>query len=117
MVLECWVIILILGIAGYMFVRSHKKTWAMGVLPLMLVPFLNILYYPVYSHISQSNLYKADIIRLVIYIVSFVAASCWIVVFARRLPKGRSKYAYAASTILFTAILIIIFIVKLRVLA
>ena len=116
MVLESWVIILILGIAAYMFIRSHKKTWALCVLPLMLVPFLNIAYFPLYMHISSINHQRADVIRLVLYIVSFLAASCWIILFAHKLPKGRSKYAYVISTILFTAILIIIFIVKLKVL-
>ena len=115
MVLECWVIILILGIAGYMFIRSNKKKWALGVLPLMLVPFLNIIYHPIGEHILRvrHDLFSANLIRLIIYLVSFAAVSCWVVVFSRGLPKGRSKYAYITCSLLFTAILIVIFIVKL----
>ena len=116
MVLECFAIILILAIAGYMFMRSQKKAWAFGVMPIMLVPFLNIVYYPIDKHISFTDPFRANVIRLVIYLVSFVAASCWIIFFARNLPKGRSKYAYIISTILFTAILILIFIFKLIIL-
>jgi hypothetical protein len=116
MVLDCWVIILILGIAAYMFVRSDKKAWAPGVLPLMVVPLLTIIVYLPTKHIAVVDLnpVKANLIRLIVYTVSFLAASFWVVAFARRLPKGRSKYAYIISSILFTVILIIIFIFKFK---
>jgi hypothetical protein len=116
MVLECWVIIIILGIAAYMFVRSNKKTWAGCVFPLMLVPLLNIIYAPIGSHIAIDRPLMSGVIRIIIYIVSFIAASCWVIAFARILPKGRSRYAYVTSSILFTAILIVIFIVKISML-
>ena len=112
MVLECWVIILILAIAAYMFVRSGKKAWAPGVCPLMLLPFLNILYAPIGRHIAASDSSLANIIRMLVYLVSFLGVSFWTVILARRLPKGRSRYAYVVSSVLFTAILAIIFLVK-----
>jgi hypothetical protein len=116
MVLECWVIILILGIAAYMFVRSERKPWALGVLPLMLVPVVNILYsyLPIERHISASNPGLPHMVRIILYIVTFVIGSIWVIVFARALPKGRSKYAYVICSILFTAILIFIFIIKIK---
>jgi hypothetical protein len=115
MVLECWVILIILGTVGYMIVRSNRKMWALGVLPLMLVPVLNIIYGPIAEHLVHVDpglTHLTNVIRLIIYIVAFLAASCLVFVFAHRLPKGRSKYAYIVSSILFTAILIIIFIIK-----
>ena len=113
--LESWVILIILGIAGYMIVRSNRKMWALGVLPLMLVPVLNIIYNPIAEHLVHIHpgfLYTENLIRLIIYIVGFLMASFWVIFIARRLPKGRSKYAYIVSSILFTAILIIIFVIK-----
>lgn len=100
-----------------MFVRSDKKSWAPGVLPLMLVPFLTIVYYPIGRHIAIAlkEPARADTIRLVLYAIAFLAMSFWTVAFARGLPKGKSKLAYIFSSIIFTAILIIIFILKFRI--
>lgn len=113
MVLECWIIILILAIAGYMFIRGHKKMWAPGVLPLMLLPLTNIIYHPIGMHLAVSHgSAAAGTARLVIYLLSLAAASIWVVLFSRRLPAGRSKFAYIISSIGFTALLVVIFTIK-----
>ena len=114
MVLECWIIILILAIAGYMFIRGHKKMWAPGVLPLMLLPLVNIIYHPIGMRIAASSggAAAAGTARLVIYLLSLAAASIWVVLFSRRLPAGRSKFAYIISSIGFTALLVVIFTIK-----
>jgi hypothetical protein len=114
MVLECWIIILILAIAGYMFIRGHKRMWAPGVLPLMLLPLANIIYHPIGMRIAESSggAAAAGTARLVIYMLSLAAASVWVVIFSRRLPTGRSKYTYVISSIAFTALLVVIFTVK-----
>ncbi len=79
MVLESWVVILILGIAAYMFVRSKRKVWAMGVLPLMLVPFVNIIYSPINRHIVAAGMGTGDTLRILIYVAAFLASSAWVI--------------------------------------
>lgn len=113
MVLECWAIIIILSIVAYMFVRSGRKPWAPVVIPLMLLPFVNIVYSPIGRHIAFHNVQTAHSIRIALYAVSIAAASLWIVILGRRLPSGRSRYAYILSGILFTILLAVIFTIKL----
>ena len=110
MIPESWVIIIILAIAAYMFVRSHKKIWAGSVLPLMLVPAVNIIYSPIGRKIMTVNKYDSFSIRTVIYLLAFAAVCVWTVAWGHKLPVGKSKYAYISVSIAFTFILILIFL-------
>ena len=112
-VLECWVIIIILGIAAYMFIRSHKKVWAGSVLPLMLVPFINIVYSPINRKIMQHSANYAYCTRIVIYIVAFAVVCVWVFLWGHKLPAGKSKYAFIGVSIAFTFILILLFLQNL----
>ncbi|HEX3027362.1 MAG TPA: hypothetical protein VHR42_09095 [Clostridia bacterium] len=116
MVLECWVIILILGIAAYMFVRGGRKIWASGVLPLMLVPFADIIYSPIGRRLARHSVAYSNGIRLSIYGVLFIIVSIWVILWAKRLPSGKSKYTYIIISIGFTLTLILLFIKNLHVL-
>lgn len=108
MVLECWVIIIILGIAAYMFIRSHKRVWAGSVFPLMLVPLLNILYAPLDRRLLLISKVTAYSTRIGMYIVAFAGVCVWVTLWARKLPSGRSKYAYIVVSITFTFLLILL---------
>lgn len=109
-VLECWVIIIILGIAAYMFIRSHKKVWAGSVLPLMLIPVINIIYSPINRKIMKHSVADAYSARIIIYIIAFAAVSVWTVVWGQKLPSGKSKITYVIVGIAFTFMLILIFL-------
>ena len=114
--LECWVIILILAIAAYMFVRRGGKVWAPGVLPLMIIPLVTILYSPVSRTIvaHSHSLPRAHWIRLALYVVAFAVALVTTRLFARRLPRGRNRYVYMISSASFSLILILLFMIKIR---
>lgn len=109
-VLECWVIIFILGVAAYMFIRSHKKVWAGSVLPLMLVPFISIIYSPINRRIMKYSAADSYCARIIIYIIAFAAVCVWTVTWGRKLPAGKSKLAYVLMSIAFTFCLILIFL-------
>jgi hypothetical protein len=108
--IECWIIIIILGIAAYMFIRSHKKIWAGSVFPLMLVPFINILYSPINRKIMEHSRADAYCSRIIIYMIALAVVSVWVVAWGRKLPVGKSRYAYIIVGISFTLILILLFL-------
>jgi hypothetical protein len=114
-ILECWVIIIILSIAAYMFIRSHRKLWAGSVLPLMIVPFVTIIYNPINRRIMRFSAANAHYVRIIVYIVAFAAVCVWVVMWGQKLPSGKSKIAYMILGIGFTLALILIFIRNLLV--
>lgn len=97
-----------------MFVRGKRKSWAPGVIPLMLVPFVNIVYSPIGRHIARHDPTRAYGIRFAVYVIAFLGASVWISMLSRRLPSGGSRAAYILCSVFFTAALIVLFIVKVR---
>lgn len=109
-VLDCWIIIIILCIAAYMFIRRRKNVWAGSVLPLMVVPLVNIIYSPINRKIAQYSAVNAYFTRIILYLISFAAVSVWIVTWAQKLPSGKSKIAYMVVSIAFTFFLILIFL-------
>lgn len=109
-IIECWVIILILAIAAYMFIRGHRKAWGGSVFPLMLVPFVNIIYSPINRKILSYNLQMAYTVRTILYAVSFAGVCIWVTLWSRKLPKGRSRHAYMIISVLFTFFLVLLFL-------
>ncbi len=115
MTLESGVILIILAVAAYMFVRRHRRVWATGVLPLMIVPLCNIIYSPIGRRIALvRSLYRAHMIRLGVYVGALAVTTLCAVLFARRLPAGKARFAYLLSSLLFAAILAILFWMKLK---
>lgn len=108
--IECWAIIIMLGIAAYMFIRSHKKVWAGSVLPLLIVPAVNIIYSPISRKVMEVSQEAAISARIIIYLISFAVVSVWVVLWGGKLPTGKTKYIYICVSILFTFILLLIFL-------
>jgi hypothetical protein len=114
LVLESWVIILILTISLYLFARSGKRGFTGGILPLMLVPFVNIVYSPFSREITERyGEVLGDEIRIAAYIVALAAAGVWMFIWSVRIPSSRARYAYIIVSLSFTIALILIFIRRL----
>ena len=110
MIPECLVIIIILSIAAYMFIRSHKKVWAGSVFPLMLIPAASIIFTPISGRLMQTNVYDAYTAWVILYLLAFAAACVWTIVWGNKLPAGKSKLAYIFVSITFSFALILIFL-------
>lgn len=108
MLIECVVIIIILVLAGYMFIRSRRKAWFGGVFPLMVVPAVNIIFSP--RHMEA--LKDGHTIRIIIYISAFIISSLWGGLWARKLPGKKSKCGYILCSIIFNIILIAVLLAK-----
>lgn len=113
MTLESGIILIILGVAAYMFIRRHRRVWAVGVLPLMVVPLVTLIYSPVGRQIAKvSGLYRAHMVRLGVYIVALAVACVTSLLFSRRIPAGKMRTVYLASALVFAALLAILFWMK-----
>lgn len=110
MLLESWIIILILAIAAYMFIRGHRKNWAGSVLPLMAVPFFSIVYEPVNARVLSYGTDTSYLVRVIYYAVLFAATALWAFFWARRLPAGKSRVVYRILAISFNFLLILLFL-------
>jgi hypothetical protein len=93
-----------------MFIRRHKKVWAGSVFPLMLVPAASIIFTPISARINMASQYDAYAAWVILYLLAFAATCVWTVAWGKKLPVGKSKYAYICVSIAFSFILILIFL-------
>ncbi|ADU25748.1 hypothetical protein Ethha_0161 [Ethanoligenens harbinense YUAN-3] len=112
MVLESWAIVIIMGVAAYMFGRARRKAWSFRVLPLILAPLANIVYTPFAKELADRGS-DAGAVRILVYIAAFAVTAVWVVFCARKLSPRVAKWGYISCTLAFTAIELIIFAVKL----
>lgn len=110
MVRESIVIVVLLAIASYAFLRSKGAIWAGGVFPLMLSPLLNIFFSP--KHLI--HLPDAMTMRVLVYLVWFAATSLWAILWSRQLPVNsrRSRVAYIFCVVGFTLIFLLAVLFK-----
>ena len=105
-------IVVILLIACYAILRSRRRFWAGGVLPLLLTPLLNIPFMTAYFHFPAAAR-ESDLIRWVFYGVLLAATALWAVLWSHfRLPQLRLRFSYVVGVVGFTAIVSLIFLWK-----
>ena len=56
MIVQCAVIILLLPVMTFIFVRAKRKDWALSVLPLIMVPAGNIFVHFLFRFIIKQPL-------------------------------------------------------------
>lgn len=109
MLAECVVIIIILAIAGYMFIRSKRKAWFPGVFPLMLVPLVNIIFSP---HFIETHFQNGHLLRIIIYLAAFGVSSVWLYLWSKTLPYKKSRWGYIVCSTIYNIILILVLLIK-----
>lgn len=112
MVLESWVIIIIMAVAALAFARARRKDWALRVLPLMVGPLANILFWPVARRLLGEG---ADLrpARAAVYLAALGVTALWVFFCGRRLQPRVARAAYVLSTVAFTAIVLTVFYIRL----
>ena len=112
MAVESFAIIIIMAVAAYMFSRADRNSWAFRVLPLMVAPAANLIYYPFARHlIKHGGTVSAG--RLIVYLAAFAVTGIWVFFCSKKLRPATVKWTYVGCTLAFTAIVLIIFAVKL----
>lgn len=111
MLFASWAIILVLLAMSFVFLRSGKKEYAAGILPLIITPFVNIfsgfLARPLYLLVPLSVTELRAIITLTAGLIS-----CLLLGLAARHIEGlRTRHIYfwfcAAFVVILTLVLVI----------
>ena len=57
MLFACWAIVIVLVAMFLVFMRAHKKEYAVAIVPLIVLPFIHILSNPL-AHLLDPDVYK-----------------------------------------------------------
>lgn len=107
MLVESIAISMILVVMLFVFLRSHHRKYAIGTVPMLIVPVLNVLT-AVLADTLQLNISK-DILAAVIVFGLAVAVAA-IGMLCTMVKSRKAKYAYLFLSGGFTTLLTVIFI-------
>lgn len=107
MLVEAICILMILATITFIFLRSHRKDYAIASAPLLIVPFFHTLTYLIGDifqiTISSDIRAAADVLGLAIAVASMG-------ILCVQLKSRKSKYAYLLVSGGFTTLLTMIFL-------
>lgn len=107
MLVESIAILMILLVMIFIFLRGHRRIYAVSTVPLLVVPFVHALVY-IFADISKLH-FSQDILTAVDAFGLAVAVAL-LGMFCTRCKTRKAKYAYLFLCGGFTTILSIIFI-------
>lgn len=110
MYIECWVIIAILLMVAYMFMRTGRKGPALATLPLAIVPFVHILSgYPARLLSNALNL-PYPYLKMSFAVLAVVISCTIFGAISRKIPAKAVRRVYLGMCIGFSLILTLVLI-------
>ena len=112
MIAECFAIISIVLAIAFIFLRSGRKVYAYGILPLILVPLVNILSGQMVPAISSVLPFEHNSIKISLVFAALIAACLLIGFTGSKLDKKSARTMYMIICGLFTLILSMMLVVN-----
>ncbi len=113
MLVESLAIIALIFAMAFAFLRAGKKEYAYGILPLLLLPVVQIFLGYITSFFASFLPFDARSIRVCIICVTLIAACILIGLSGSRLHKKSLRTVYFVICGLFTLILAMFFILDI----
>ena len=103
MAIECAVITAIFIVFAVIFIRRHHKQWAFATLPLMLVPFTELVMEILFVKVFKMSV---SVYWAIFALIVAVAVSCaWIGLMSGGMKNRRTKVYYIVITNAFNVLL------------
>ena len=113
MLVECATITIIIGAIFFVFLRGRKVKSAFFTLPLVVVPLVHILGYPLSKWISEFTSINVLTIYTVVDILAFFAFLVIAGLLLKNFRSRKTRVAYTISSGAFTLTLTIILLLDL----
>jgi len=113
MIAECFAIISIVLAIAFIFLRSGRKIYAYGILPLVLVPLVNLLSDRLALWLGKILPFDENNIKICIIFTALIAACLLIGFMGSKFQKKSARTVYLIICGLFTLILSMMFVVNI----
>ena len=105
MVVESWAIIVLILLISFAYFRTRRLNFAVSVLPLAILPFFNLISYPLSRLFYRQFGLDVQMVKTSVLVIAVVVSCLLYGVFAATLKKRKIKLTY-----LFTLILALVFL-------
>ncbi|SDN40112.1 hypothetical protein [Acetanaerobacterium elongatum] len=113
MIVECIAITIIILAIFFVFLRSHKPKSALSTIPLISVPAMHILGFPISRWIGAISSAKVVDAHIVMDIIGFLVFIIFTSIFLKHFRSTKTKVGYFVLSGLFSITLTTILILNL----
>lgn len=110
MIFECAAIFCLIFVVVIMYIRSHKKDYALATVPLLILPLVNVLSYLLSGKISLLLPMDKFTVYAAINIIAVIASSCTVGIMSSKFKRKATKSAYIVMSLIFNIVLAAILI-------
>lgn len=105
MLVECISIIMVILMVAFIFLRSHRKDYAITTLPLLVLPMMHILSLALSRHLTGMFSLNAQGIMVALDATALVISCTVLGFFSNRIPVRKARNAYLVICGVFVVIL------------
>ncbi len=110
MLFECAAIFSLIFVVVIMYVRSHKKDYALATIPLLVLPLVNVLAYLSSGKLSSMLPMDKFTVYAAINIIAVIVSSCLVGIMSGKFKRKPTRIAYIVMSLIFNIILAAILI-------
>ena len=110
MLVECTAIFCLIFVVVIMYIRSHRKDYALATVPLLVLPLINILAYLSSGKLSALLPMDKFTVYAVLNIVAVIVSSCLVGVMSVKFKRRSTRIAYIIMSLIFNILLAAILI-------
>ncbi len=112
MVIECICIILIIFLLIFAFLRSHRKKYAISMIPLVILPAMHLIAYPISYYLSRTFGIMEGKTQNVITIIALIISCIALGIMSGFFNVKKNRIAYITICGIYTLVLALILILK-----
>ncbi len=112
MVIECISILIIISALVLAFLRAHRKKYAFSIIPLIILPAMNLISYPLSAYLSYAFGILEEQTRNSIIVAALVVSCIALGMMSSNFSIKKNRHAYIIICGVYTLILSLIFILK-----
>lgn len=94
MLVECVCIILLILLMAFVFLRAHRKEYALTTLPLVILPLMHLLSFTVAHHIAKIMPLDTNGVTVAFDATALVISCTILGVLSNKITAKRAKIAY-----------------------
>ncbi len=112
MVIECISIILIIFLLIFAFLRARRKKYAISMIPLMILPGLHLISYPISYYLHRTFDIAEKQTQNVITVIALIISCIALGIMSSSFNIKKNRIAYIVICGIYTLILALILILK-----
>ena len=113
MLFACWAIVIVMALMFIVFMRAHKKEYALAIVPLIILPLVHIFSAMLANLLARFLPLAPRELRMAIDVTAGLISCLLIGLTARHIPERRTRNFFSICCSAFIIILTLVLVVNM----